>query len=115
MRNEEIKERTMRKLCQLSTGLITLIATLSLTGCPEPDIGITTGPIAELGIWLAAQTDNDNPGDDPYIYMLKVDDLCGSSDTYGSLGYVLRANGSKYVILDLSGSNLRNCKIITCE
>jgi hypothetical protein len=73
-------------------------------GCPEPDKGITTDPIAELGTWLAAQPANTAAA--PYAVTLKVDSLGGYSDTAGSLGYVLRANGSKYLRLDLSGSNL---------
>jgi hypothetical protein len=78
-------------------------------GCKEePDDGDTTGAtpstIAELETWLAAQPANTAAA--PYTVTLKVDSLGGSFDTKGSLGYVLRTNGNKYVNLDLSGSSI---------
>jgi uncharacterized repeat protein (TIGR02543 family) len=40
----------------------------------------------------------------PYALVVNISSLGGSYNTNGSLGYVLRANNTKYVNLDLSGS-----------
>jgi hypothetical protein len=60
--------------------------------------------IASLRTWLS--TKNINIAADPYNVALKVDDLGGASSATASLGYALRANESKYLSLDLSGSKL---------
>jgi len=40
----------------------------------------------------------------PYTVAVNVSGLGGSSDAYGSLGYVLENNNTKFIYLDLSGS-----------
>jgi len=45
-----------------------------------------------------------NTADTPYIIALNVNNLGGSYNTSGSLGYVLNANKTKYVSIDLSDS-----------
>jgi hypothetical protein len=45
-----------------------------------------------------------NANDDPYFIVLNVSDLGGQYNTAGSLASALRANNTKYVYLDLSGS-----------
>ncbi|MDR0486798.1 MAG: leucine-rich repeat domain-containing protein, partial [Treponema sp.] len=58
--------------------------------------------VANMGTWLSIQPANTAAA--PYAVALKVDDLGGDSSTAGSVGYVLNANDTKYVSLDLSGS-----------
>jgi len=60
--------------------------------------------IAAFRTWLSGQPDN--TAATAYTVKLNVNDLGGNVETSGSLGYVLRANNSKYVSLDLSGSTI---------
>ena len=60
--------------------------------------------IAELANFFPRQ--NNNTVDNPYYIALNVNDLGGNADAYGSIGYLLGDNASKYVYLDLSGSTI---------
>jgi len=65
----------------------------------EPDATFTS--IEEMAEWLSAQPENT-----AYTVALNVSDLGGSTDTEGSVGFVLLTNHSKCVNLDLSGSTI---------
>jgi len=60
--------------------------------------------ITALGDWLSSQPAN--TAATAYTVALNVNDLGGDSETPGSLGYVLQANSSKYVSINLSGSTI---------
>jgi len=66
--------------------------------------GETFTSIAAMETWLSAQPDNTTAT--AYTVKLNVSDLGGRYDTSGSVGYVLKANSTKYVYLDLSGSTI---------
>jgi len=60
--------------------------------------------IASMSSFLSAQ--NDNTPSTAYTIKLNINDLGGSNSTSGSVGYVISANSTKYISLDLSGSTL---------
>jgi len=55
--------------------------------------------ILEFGLWLGTQATNTSSN--PYYVKVNVSDLGGDYNTYGSLGYTLRQNSTKYVNLFL--------------
>jgi len=60
--------------------------------------------IADLANFFSRQ--NNNTVDNPYYIALNVNDLGGNAGTYGSIGYLLGDNNTKYVYLDLSNSTI---------
>jgi len=69
---------------------------------PNPPTTQTFTTIAAMATWLTAQPAN--TAATPYAVKLNVDDLGGDAGTSGSAGFVLKANSTKYVSLDLSGN-----------
>jgi hypothetical protein len=61
--------------------------------------------IAAFKVWLDKQPAN-NTAASAYEARVNISDFGGGSSTSGSLGAVLKANSSKYVNLDLSGSTI---------
>jgi hypothetical protein len=89
-------------------GIFAILAIFGLvfTGCggeSTPGGEIPTS-FADLNSWLTSQPPNS--AETAYTIELNVNNLGGSVNTKGSLGYVLRANSTKYVSLDLSGSTI---------
>jgi hypothetical protein len=68
---------------------------------PIPQIPFTSA--GELHNWLNAHPANTAAA--PYAIRVNVNDLGKAADS-GSVGYVLKANNTKYVSLDLSGSTI---------
>jgi len=79
-----------------------LVTPVTGGGEGEGDGVFTT--IAEMATWLAAQPAN--TADTAYTVKLNVAALDGNAGTSGSAGAALKANPTKYVILDLSGSTI---------
>jgi len=68
--------------------------------------------IAALQTWLSARSYN--TAANPYYIALNVNSLGGSSSTNGSLGYVLKANSTRFVSIDLSGSTITGFDLYNC-
>jgi hypothetical protein len=66
--------------------------------------GNTFGTVAAFKTWFASQIPN--TAAEPYTVKLNISSLGGGADDNGSVGYVIKDDGTKYVILDLSGSTL---------
>jgi hypothetical protein len=71
----------------------------------KPGFGPDETIIRDFAIWLSSQPEN-GPAT-PYTYKLNVSELYGGhSESYITVGYVLRNNEGKYINLDLSGSTI---------
>jgi hypothetical protein len=86
------------------TGTITLDDGMTVPAPGEVTPIATFTSVASMAAWLKAQPANTSAT--PYTIKLNVNDLGGDGGTDGSAGYVLKANPTKYVYLDLSGSTI---------
>jgi hypothetical protein len=71
----------------------------------DPVGSVTFSRIPEFEKWLSDRRENEAAA--AYTVKLKVDELGGNAWTRGSLGYIFRANGNKFIDLDLSGSTFK--------